>query len=311
MRVFLLSVILLSLLSACTNLPVWDQQTKPAPRAPNLVVAEARKLKQKGSWSQAIAMLKEANEKYPENQTIHAELKKLETAWRHEKRLLEDRILVTEMSSLRKKIPLLEKLSQGESNNVLYRSRLLFWQNYLQARVDSLVACGIYHAKTRPLLAKQCLDLADKVAPSEETKKLLNDIAQRMEKRKRVSKNRKAVQAARERKREVQKMLAEAEKANLQGAHRDALFILEEARRQDAENAEVRRQLSKTKTILNRKVESLVRLGDRLYSEEQIVPAVAIWETALKLDPHQREIGEKIDRAQRVLEKLEAIRSRE
>ena len=311
MRVFFLPVILLSLLSACTNLPVWDSQTKPVPRSPNLAVGEAQKLKQEGRWSQAIALLEEANEKYPENQAIHAELKKLEKAWGHEKRLLEDRVLVTEMASLRKKIPLLEKLSHGESNNVLYRSRLLFWQRYLQARVDSLVACGIYHGKIQPWLAKQCLDLADKIAPSEETKTLLNGIVQRIEKQKYAAKKRKAVQATRQRKREVQKLLVEAENANQRGAHRDALSMLDEAFRQDPENAEVRRLLSETQTTLNQQVESLVRLGDRLYSEEQIVPAVSIWETALRLAPDRREIGERIERARRVLVKLEAIRSRE
>jgi tetratricopeptide (TPR) repeat protein len=304
-------MIILSLVSACGNLPVRDPQTKPAPRSPNQAIDEARTLKQKGSWSQAIATLEEANDRYPENDAVLSELNKLERAWKHEKRLLEDRMLVSEMASLREKIPLLETLSQGEPNNVLYRSRLLFWQNYLQARVDSLVACGIYHGKTHLNVAQLCLVLANEIAPSEETKELLYDVAQSIEKQKYASTSRKAVQETRKRKREVKNLLAAAKKANRQGAHRDALVKLEEALRQDPENAEARRLRSNAQSTLNQQVESLVRLGDRLYSEEQILPAVAMWESALELDPGQDEIGERIDRARRVLEKLEAIRSRE
>lgn len=311
MRVLFLLSIILSLFSGCTNLPSRAPQTEPMPRSAYQFIEEARKLQQKGNWSQAILILEEANEKYPENQTIHTELKRLERAWRREKRQLEDKILVTEIVSLREKVPLLEKLSDGESSNVLYKSRLMFWQNYLRVRVDPLVACGIYHGKTNPWLAKQCLDLADKIEPSEETKQLLNGVAQRIEKLQHASTNRRLEKAAQERKQEVENLLAEAEKANQRGAYRDALFILNEALKQDPKNTEVHRLRSETQQTLNRQVESLVRLGDRLYSDEKIVPAVSMWETALKLDPDQREIGEKIDRARRVLEKLEAIRSRE
>ena len=55
--------------------------------------------------------------------------------------------------------------------------------------------------------------------------------------------------------------------------------------------------MEKVQTTVSLQVESLVELGDRLYRDEQIGPAVAVWESALELDPDHEEISEKIDRA--------------
>jgi len=73
----------------------------------------------------------------------------------------------------------------------------------------------------------------------------------------------------------------------------------------------VRELLDEVQAALSQQVESLVKLGDRLYREEQIGPAIAVWEAALKLDPNEEGISEKIMRARKVMEKLQHIRSRE
>jgi len=306
-----LSAILLLLLNACGNLPVDTPPKGIDPPASNLAIGEAHKLKQKGNWHQAITLLEQASKKYPEDQVLRSELKRLEKAWELEERLLEDRILVAEMTATREKIKILEKLSQGEPDNFLYKTRLLFTRQHANSRADSLVACGRFHGEAHPRLAKLCLEQAMAIKPSEETGELLSGVNDRIRQNKRASVSRKANRDTQKRKREVTQLLADAEKAIDRGAYVDALSKLDKVIEEDPDNADAQRLLSETQTTLGKHVETLVRIGDQLYREEKIAPAVAIWEAALELDPDQQEVTEKIDRARRVLEKLEAIRSRE
>lgn len=338
MRHLLTAAALLLLLTSCAQLSAWkqrwetppaggvdettstqqtgDQQPVEAPAekkadSPTTVIKEAKQLRQEGDWSKAIKSLEEAGQDFPQNQQIQNALEELKAAWLKEKRLLDDRMLVIDTSSLTAKLPLLEQRSKGEPDNLLLKSRLLFWEKYLQTQVDPLVSCGVTHEGRYLWLARKCLQLADKIAPSPRITKLLEDIFGKIELRQQATSNREEKQEELERSRQVQGLLQEAERNMQRGEYRSALRKLDEALRQDPENPKVRELLSKAQSELDLQVKSLVKLGDSLYHNEQIGPAVKVWETALRLDPNQDEIKEKIDRARRVLEKLEAIRSRE
>ena len=131
-----------------------------------------------------------------------------------------------------------------------------------------------------------------------------------MEQSKQASIERKQERAERRRERQLKGLLQDAENDMARGAYSEALVKLDEAQRRAPEHPQVKELLAKVQTTLSLQVTSLMELGDRLYREEQIGPAVAVWETALELDPNHQGISEKIDRARRVLEKLESIRSR-
>jgi len=306
-----LCTILLLLLNACSSLPVDTQPEEIDPPAANLAIGEAHKLRQKGNWHQAITLLEQVSKKYPEDKVLRSELKRLEKAWELEERLLEDGMLVAEMTATLEKIEMLEKLSRGEPDNFLYKSRLLFIRQQANSRIDPLIACGRTHSEAHLRLAKLCLEQAMEIKPSEETGELLSGVNDRIRQKKHASVSRKANRDTQRRERKVAQLLADAETAIDRGAYADGLSKLGKVIEEDPDNADAQRLLSETQTTLGKHVETLVRIGDRLYREEKIAPAVAIWEAALELDPDQQEITEKIDRARRVLEKLEAIRSRE
>ncbi len=311
MRKRCLGAILFLFLNACGNLPVDAPPEVKDPPTSNLAIGEAHKLKQKGNWHQAITLLEQASEKYPEDQVLRSELKRLEKAWALEERLLEDRILVAETTTIGEQIKLLEKLSLGEPNNVLYGFRLLLLRLQAISGADSLVACGRFHGETHLRLAKLCLERAMEIKPSKETGELLSGVNDRIRQKKHASMSRKAARDTQKRKRKVAQLLADAEEAIARGAYVNALSKLDKVIEEDPDNADAHRLISETQTTLGKHVETLVRIGDQLYREEKIAAAVAIWGAALELDPDQQEIAEKIDRARRVLEKLEAIRSRE
>jgi hypothetical protein len=317
-----LSLMLTALLAACANIPVDETAENRISWLPGQAIGEAQALSRKGDWHQAITLLEKTTEQYPEDLSLLSELENLKQAWAVEKRLLEDRILVAEAASLGEKTALLEKLYQAEPNNVLYQSRLLFWRQFYQSRENSLIVCGRLHGETHPQLAKLCLQQAIEIQPSAEAEKLLNDVDKRIENQKLASfsryekqtariKERKEEQTARNKAQEVEQLLAEAEDAIQQGAYGDAMSKLDKAAKADPDNPKVRQLRSETRSILDERVTTMVRLGDQLYREEKLVHAVAVWEAALELDPNREEISGKIDRARRVMEKLEAIRSRE
>jgi tetratricopeptide (TPR) repeat protein len=306
-----LSLMLAALLAACANVPVDEPPDGRISPLPGPAIDEARTLSEKGHWQQAITLLEKTIRQYPEDLRLPSELEDLKQAWALEKRLIEDRILVTETVSLAEKITLLERLYRAEPNNVLYQSRLAFWRQHYRSREDSLLACGAFHGNTHPRLAKQCVKQAIKIQPSAETAKLLNDVYKRIENRNRASVDRQEVRETRTTKRELDHLLEEAEKDIQRGAYGDAISKLDKAAREDPDNPRIRQLRSETRAILDERVTTMVRLGDQLYREEKLVHAVAVWEAALELDPDREEISGKIDRARRVMEKLEAIRSRE
>ncbi len=313
----LLALTTLLLLSACAELPFLQQQktTEQAevtgPPAPtSLSIDQALNLKKRGNWADAIKTLEEAQRSYPGNRDVASALNELKASWKGEQRLLEDRMLVIEVAAVKAKLPLLDKLANGDPQNERYQSRRKFWKQYLQSRVNILFGCGLYHRKSDLWLASRCLKLADEIAPSARGKKLLQDIASEVEQSKQASIERKQERAERRRERKLKGLLQDAENDMARGAYSEALVKLDEAQRRAPEHPQVKELLAKVQTTLSLQVTSLMELGDRLYREEQIGPAVAVWETALELDPNHQGISEKIDRARRVLEKLESIRSR-
>lgn len=312
------SLLTLLLITACAEYPFRQQQKAPVvesevagPPAPSsLSIDQALTQKQKGNWAHAIKMLEEAQRNYPFNRDVDDALAELRTSWIEEKRLLEDRMLVIELTAVRSKMPLLDKLANGEPENDLYQSRRLFWRQYLRSRVNPLVGCGLYHRERDLWLSRKCFRLADSIAPSDRTSQLLQQVSEQIEQQDQATIDRKQQLADRRRERQLEELLQEAEKDMDRGAYGNALVKLDEASRQSPEDPRVKAMASEAQSTLSRQVESLVELGDRLYREEQIGPAVAVWETALELDPEQQGLKDKIDRASRVLEKLESIRSR-
>ena len=317
------ALLLAPLLGACTA-PGPRQEPAPSPPAapvvestgritvlpPAEVIRQAEQLRKEGNWSQAIALLQEANRQYPGYGDLEKLTRRLERNWENEKRRLEERILVTEARAMLKIIPMLEQLERGESEDYLLKSRLLFWRQFLQTKVEPLLACGRAEASRDLWLARRCLQLAQRIAPSDEAAELLRQVGMKIDAARKALRERREREEQEQRARRIETLLSEAEFDMQRGALSSALLKLDEAIRQDPENPRVRQLLDQVQAALDRQVESLVKLGDRLYREEQIGPAIAVWEAALKLTPNDQGVSEKILRARKVLEKLQQIRAR-
>ena len=315
MRVLLL--LLASVLAGCSALPqspfqepagpVEKNLPLPPPR-PGVAMVEARELSDQGEWSRALEILRGAHARYPESRELEQLLERMESRWRQEKRRLEDRMLVLDVTALLARLPLLEQLARGEPDNPALESRRRFWQSYLRNKLDDLTACGLVEQDL--WLARRCLELANRIEPMAENRARLKQVIQALEHRKRSQRVQQRQRLKKARERELEQLLGQA-RADLRiGALTSAMLKLEQARQLAPDDPRVAALHSGVQTALDLRLESLVKLGDRLYRDENIGPAVAVWEAVLKLDPKREGVVEKIDRARRVYEKLERIRSR-
>ena len=180
----------LLLLTACGGLPVTDQtltgESRSEPATPSDALIEAQQLNSQGNRVEALNILREAGRKYPENINIRSLLEKMEAYWTTEKQLLQDRMLVIEVGGRLEAVPMLEKLSMGDPGSYLLKSRLLFWEQFLQMKVDELLSCAVTEREVDIALARRCLQQANAIAPSEETSRQLAEINTRLEQRKHV-----------------------------------------------------------------------------------------------------------------------------
>jgi len=334
----LAGALLLLLLTACSGLLVVDkeqaEESRPEAATPSDAIEEVQLLNRRGSRTKALNILRENARKYPDNPNIQSLLKKMEASWKIEKQLLEDRMLITEVRGLLETLPMLEQLASGDPNDFLLKSRLLFWEKYLQFKVDSLLLCGKTEREVSIPLALECLQQANQIAPSKEITRQMEEIDSQLDQRKQASIERRILRKRQEQasvehrifrerqeqasvelkqqkrlSRQVQTLMVEADRDIVQGSLTNAMLKLDKALEQDPGNPGVRTLVIKAQSAMDAQVEALVKLGDSLYRSEQIGSAVAVWEAALKLKPDQELIAQKIDRARKVLEKLEAIRS--
>ena len=322
-----IAVVSLLLLAACGTLPEHElpveHEVAADPATPSEAIGRVQQLNRQGDRIAALNILRAAGRDYPDNPNIKSLLEKMEASWLLEKRLLQDRMLVIEVRALLQREPLLKQLSEGDPDNYLTKSRLLFWRQYLQLKHASLLSCAETEQEIDLALTRDCLELAQAISPSDETRRRLADVDSQFERRRLRPVRRERERAVPEsapsvpeqveekQRQRMEVLLQEAERDIRQGSLTRATIKLEEALKQDPQHPRTRALIAEVEIRLASRVQALIELGDRLYRDQQIGPAVAVWEAAVKLKPDQEQIVQKIDRARKVLERLDEIRARE
>jgi hypothetical protein len=176
--------------------------------------------------------------------------------------------------------------------------------------------------KDNAALAKTCLQLSQALYKTPEVDALLSDIYAKEEAGKQVviqetrlaqktasikkAKNRKQLQQDDKKKTEV--LLAEAQQAlakdDLQVA-RAAVVQIPSSAITDSEVLAIQGDLDQA---VNIRVKKLITTGDTQYRADNVLLAVRTWTEALSLDPDNRELRERVERANRVLARLEELK---
>jgi tetratricopeptide (TPR) repeat protein len=191
----------------------------------------------------------------------------------------------------------------------LISARILLWRSDLKSMEPELINCAIKLEKENLWLARRCLNMAYRISPAPETQQRLAAVSSKIEAIEQAASAKLEQKEERARADRVERLLSEAIEERQQGKLVNAMVKIDEALKQDPESSRVREQLSELQEQLGGEAEVLTQLGDRLYRTQQTAAAIAICEAALKLDPNQEQIAERILRARTVLNKLESIRS--
>lgn len=302
----LLIVVLLLLVGGCAGLPpvrVADGES----RSETQILQQAAALHEKRQWADAMALLTAGLDAYPESEPLVELRESVNRDWQLQKRNREDWILVHEVQALQKKLPYLENLVAIDPENYITKSRLLFWRSLLESKVADLIACGSLHLHLDKPLAEQCASLAEEIKPTPQSEHLLGRIRQEEAAEEKKAQAQAAVRSKQKLARRRDRLFKQATADFESGAYRESIGGLNQLLTSNPQDREARALLEQVTRERDREVDRLLAYGDRLYREEQIEQAVSVWESADKLAPGRTDIAGRIERAMKVLQKLQEI----
>jgi tetratricopeptide (TPR) repeat protein len=280
---------------------------KPAASADE-AIAIAGDLSERGRWQDALDVIDAAELRFPDDAQLDPARERLQAQRMQAERKLEDQILVGDAENQYAKISLLDKLSAARPDDLVLASRRLFAKEILAGKVEDLTRCCEYHASTDAALARRCLRLASHLANTPELEQRLAKVADQL-----AASEQRAAERRRsglEKERELRaKVLLDAARAAIQAnEYRRALDILDQVAELQPDDRELHGLREEASLMISPQVEALVKLGDRLYLDEQLDAALATWRAALDLRPEDEDIQARIERAETVLNRLDALR---
>jgi len=306
----LLIPLLLLLGSGCAVLPPAKEAGGES-RSEAQILQQAAALHEKRQWADAMALLTAGLESYPGSERLVELRESVNRDWQLQKRNREDWILVHEVRALQKKLPYLESLAAIDPENYITKSRLLFWRSLLESKVAGLIACGSLHLHLDKPLAEQCATLAEEIKPTPQSEHLLGRIRQEEAAEEEKARAQAAVRSRQKLAQRRDRLFKQAKVDFESGAYRESINGLNQLLATDPEDREARALLEQVTRERDREVDRLLAYGDRLYREEQIEQAVSVWESADKLAPGRTDIAGRIERAMKVLQKLQEIQQAE
>ena len=192
--------------------------------------------------------------------------------------------------------------TRNESEAVLLAGQLLEHARYA-IQIDDLGA------------ARTCLKLSQSLDESDAAEKLLAEISNiellAEKNTQQVASNKEAViirNRSRDEKKQTELLLAETQQALKENNLLDARAALAKMPPSTSNDSEVVAVQGNVEQVVNTRVNKLLVKGDTLYRAEKILPALKAWTEGLSLDPENREIRERIERANKVLAKLEELK---
>ncbi len=272
----------------------------------NSYISKSKALIKQQRWNEAHQLLQQGTIQFPNNQTITAALTKTAMDWQNRNNRLESWMLVYETEGLLLIRPLLISIAESDPDNNQFKNRLSYLKKTLVENRTLLISCTEQQIMRNLRLAKRCIDSARIIKPSKEVSKLANKIAQKQS----------GITKRKEQKAKISD--AEAHKDGIKGAralleaqaYYQAINILQPLLLSNSEDVEANLLMDEATAGRSLQVLRLTRQGDQFYRDEKIEQALKTWETAALLYPEGTELKSRIERARKVLEKLQEIRSR-
>ncbi len=167
---------------------------------------------------------------------------------------------------------------------------------------QQLVVCGIEGMNIGDLeLAEQCFLLADELKPSKALRSSISDIQKELSK---VEKRETLVLS-----KKARGLLTKAKSSMQAGDLKQASKLYRKIPMTDKKHALVRAFKQELNSRIKDNVNTRVEMGRKLYSQGEIKQALAVWNDVRELDPNNEYLLSHIERAQKVIDKVEELKS--
>lgn len=258
-----------------------------------------------GRWSEAIAALDTAIQRFPEEARLVEKRRTLGDEWDRLEPLWEDQLVATQARALFDEIIRMERLLTAQPERVWLALQLKQRKTRLRSLRAALLVCAERRRESDIRLAKSCAWSSDRIASDVKSRELVAMINQKI-----------AAQAKAERERQVEvertRLSHQVDKAEKKIADRDYSGAAATVSRVLAENPNharakaVKRKLVKTTSEQNT---TLNNNANEAYANGDIDGSIRFWEASLRIVPDQPEVKERLERAQRVLKNLEDLKA--
>lgn len=260
----------------------------------------ARKQENNGQWHKADNIYNNALNKFPKSKLLNTEYQAFTS--RRDKYLkdLEFKLSIARGTWLIESTPLQKQIINASPDDYATQRRFKKNSREIQKTADELMTCTATAIQAgRTSLAKTCLDTAERLkSPDIDKAKLISFKKQLNEAHQRF------IQKQNNKTRALLKEIKQGySHDNLQRAQ-SHLSEFAEHTKQNKEAEKLAKELDKyIRTGLAQRMEA----GRRLYSNGQIQEALSIWIPLKSIDPENTKLQDYIERAKRVLDKLEKL----
>jgi len=166
--------------------------------------------------------------------------------------------------------------------------------------------------------ALECLQLSQELHESSETQKLLAGLESMKKSQLSFAKQeagkkqaKKKQKQAKEQRQETAALLAETRQALDEDDVQVARATFRKIPSSTSKNSKVIAVQDELDSAVDRHVTRLIASGDALYRADNVNGAIKIWTEALQLDPENPELKERLDRARKVITRLEELKSQQ
>lgn len=276
------------------------------------ILDHAQRKMEEGDWSGALRDVDLGLDKFPSSVALKEGREELLRKQALRIQELQTEMLIAEGKWLAEEAPLREELARVDPKNLGVRWKLRSTRRARERTARKLYDCGKQAINDGGFeLAKECLTLAERLDPppaiKEEVVQLRWEIARREEKAKLEIRRARAEK----RRQEVRRLTRLAKQAMERGEFQTARQNLSELIGTDPANAEAQELSQQLNKTVSAKVAPMLERGTILYREGKIEEAKKVWVEVLELDPSHGEAQARVERANRVLEKLRRLKEQE
>jgi len=272
------------------------------------MAAEVVRRRARGDWQGASELLDSALDHYPQGKRLLETQRLLRSQQKERLQQLEANLLIAKAEWLQRSVPVRSEIARTDPDD-LY-AKWLATQSRLEQRetAQRLTDLGQSALRRQDLtLAARCLHLADQLHKSEDTTRALAQLARLQRRETQHDQRAQAMERAQKSQELIGKVRRAMGKDDLVKARR----LMAQLGDIDADNPATTRLEQVLDTAINAKVDKLSSQGDRLYTRGRILEARDVWRSALELDPGNERLLSRVERAERVLEKLRELQGQD